>query len=204
MPRIDASNIAEHVRIQDRRVLDAAQALLEERGYADTDMGDIAEAVGLARSSLYRYYPSKDHIVVACVKRAMAPVLDRLQVLRDAHADPVARIHEWLAVQLAFATGPEHATVKLIGEIRHVSPGLQQDIAALHEEPAAVLREAVEAVTAQTGRDPALVMKLISGVVNAGATHALESGQTGEVHQVLLEMIDSLLGVSAVRTEAEE
>ena len=58
MPRIAAANIDEHVRIQNARLTVAAKRLFARQGFASTDMGQIAAAIGLARNSLYRYYPS--------------------------------------------------------------------------------------------------------------------------------------------------
>jgi AcrR family transcriptional regulator len=81
MPRIEAANIEEHVRLQTGRILTAATQLFRDLGYRGTDMEDIAQAVGLARNSLYRYYPNKDHILLACVLRDMVPFVEELQSL---------------------------------------------------------------------------------------------------------------------------
>ena len=41
----------------------AAFALFEQRGFAATTMDDIADAVGVGRRTLFRYYPSKNDIL---------------------------------------------------------------------------------------------------------------------------------------------
>lgn len=47
-----------------RVILDAAAALLAERG-ASVSMADIAEAAGVGRATVYRYFPSRDALLDA-------------------------------------------------------------------------------------------------------------------------------------------
>lgn len=46
-----------------RDIIDAAMALFEERGFDDVPMAAVAEAAGVARRTLYRYFPTKEEIV---------------------------------------------------------------------------------------------------------------------------------------------
>ena len=114
MPRIEAAKIEEHVRLQTGRILAAATQLFRELGYRGTDMEDIAQAVGLARNSLYRYYPNKDHILLACVLRDMVPFVEELKSLEVRYPDPLPRISAWLDTQIEIATSPAHATMELM------------------------------------------------------------------------------------------
>lgn len=66
----------------DRRrdeIVEAAAMLFEKRGYHDTGMDDIAEAVGLRKPTLYHYVRSKAEIVVWIHNAVMARVLDNLE-----------------------------------------------------------------------------------------------------------------------------
>lgn len=57
--------VREDNRIQTRRALaDAAMALFFEHGYADVTMADIAGAAGVSRRTAFRYFPSKDDLVM--------------------------------------------------------------------------------------------------------------------------------------------
>ncbi|MGH3259142.1 MAG: helix-turn-helix domain-containing protein, partial [Streptosporangiaceae bacterium] len=47
-----------------RVILDAAAALLAERGES-VSMADIAEAAGVGRATVYRYFPTKDALLDA-------------------------------------------------------------------------------------------------------------------------------------------
>jgi AcrR family transcriptional regulator len=47
------------------RILAAALALIGRRGVRRLGMQEIAEAAGVSRGTLYRYFPSRDHVLVA-------------------------------------------------------------------------------------------------------------------------------------------
>jgi AcrR family transcriptional regulator len=176
MPRIEAPTIQEHVRIQTERVLDAASQLFRKQGLQGTDMGHIASAVGLARNSLYRYYPNKEHILVACVQRDMAPVVRKFEALEQGIPEPRGRIDAWIDMAIDIATSPAHATLELMSEIQEASPELKQQIMNLHLLPNVVLENAVKAVIGRQRRDPALVTAMIAGMVQSGAGQAIRRG----------------------------
>jgi AcrR family transcriptional regulator len=173
MPRIDAASIEEHVRRQTARILDAATRLFREQGYRNTDLEDISGAVGLARNSLYRYYPGKDHILVACVRRDMLPFIDELQTLVERFPDPHERIGAWLDAQLDMATSPAHATMEMMAEIRQGDPALRRELTALHQLPNQVIETAVSEVLKGRRRDVRLVTALVGGLVEAAARQAM-------------------------------
>ncbi|HTM84670.1 MAG TPA: helix-turn-helix domain-containing protein, partial [Mycobacterium sp.] len=52
-----------------RRMLDAAETLLGDKGIRATTMIDVAEAAGVSRSWLYRHFPDKQSLVGAAVIR---------------------------------------------------------------------------------------------------------------------------------------
>jgi AcrR family transcriptional regulator len=52
-------------------ILDAARALLSEKGYAAMFMDELAAQVGISKPTLYSHFPTKDEIVVATAVREM-------------------------------------------------------------------------------------------------------------------------------------
>jgi len=193
MPRIEAATIQEHVRIQTGRVLDAASVLFRKQGFHGTDMSHIAAAVGLARNSLYRYYPNKEHILVACVQRDMAPFMERIEALEQGFPDPRARIDAWIDMSIDIATSPAHATLELISEIQEASPELRQQIVQLHLGPNTVLENAVKGVLGRQRRDPALVTAMVSGMVQSGAAQAIRRNTQVAVKRELKSAVARLL-----------
>jgi AcrR family transcriptional regulator len=59
-----------------QRILDAAFQCVSEVGLGRTTVEDVARAAGLARQTIYRYFPSKDHLILALVLREEEKFLD--------------------------------------------------------------------------------------------------------------------------------
>lgn len=59
---------------EDRReaILDAALALFEHIGFQDISMSLLAERTGVAKGTLYLYFPTKEAVFLALYERAMA------------------------------------------------------------------------------------------------------------------------------------
>src|SRR5205809_7698169 len=66
------------------RVLDAAFQCVGRVGLGRTTVEDVARTAGLARQTIYRYFPSKDHLIMALVLREEEKFLDGV---RSAFAD---------------------------------------------------------------------------------------------------------------------
>jgi TetR/AcrR family fatty acid metabolism transcriptional regulator len=69
-----------------RTILDGAKRVFARRGYHDTNISHICEAMGIARGTLYQYFTSKKDVFAAIVEEMLTRV-------RDAVArEPVVRI----------------------------------------------------------------------------------------------------------------
>ena len=51
------------------RVLDAAEAMVQERGLAAVSFQQLADAVGLSKASVFHHFPNKDEMAKALVDR---------------------------------------------------------------------------------------------------------------------------------------
>ncbi len=51
----------------DRRVLRAAHDLLLRKGYTSLSIDEVAERAGSAKSTLYRRWPTKDHLILSVI-----------------------------------------------------------------------------------------------------------------------------------------
>ena len=193
MPKISAASIEEHIRVQNGRILDAASELFSAKGYRGTDMGDIAKAMGLARNSLYRYYSSKDHILVAVLQRDMIPYVDRIRALEKDISNPRERIDAWLDLQIELATGPCHAMMKMLGDMRDASQELRAEIGALHEPPGDVLNAAVTEFMKDTQRDVSAICVMIAGMVQSAGGLAMESNRAMSVARELKNSVGKIL-----------
>jgi AcrR family transcriptional regulator len=71
-------SIASHRRAVQAAVLDAAAALVAERGLTGVSMSEVAKRTGLGRATLYKYFPDVDSILVAWHQRQVGEHLQQL------------------------------------------------------------------------------------------------------------------------------
>ncbi len=84
---------AAHAEAQRTRILDAAQRCFIEQGFHAAAMASIAEAAGISTGLIYRYFESKDAIVLAIIERELEERRARIAELHSS-ADLVARLLE--------------------------------------------------------------------------------------------------------------
>jgi len=78
---------------RERRVLDAAERLVYERGVHEVGMDELIDRTGLGKATVYRLYPTKDALIGAYLQR----LADRILAAIDAdaqrlHDDPAAAV----------------------------------------------------------------------------------------------------------------
>jgi AcrR family transcriptional regulator len=104
-----AQSSAERRRAQ---IVRAAARLFERKGYHNTGMDDIAEAVGLRKPTLYHYVRSKAEIVVWIHNDVMNPLLQRLETNVARDIDPREGLRQVVADILEIMeTKPGHLRV---------------------------------------------------------------------------------------------
>jgi AcrR family transcriptional regulator len=69
-------------------LLHASMALFNEQGYRETSMEQIAAAVGMPTSGIYRYFSGKSDILATVMRRAADRISGELSVILGADADP--------------------------------------------------------------------------------------------------------------------
>ncbi len=66
MPKVSQ----EHLDARRQQIIDAARSRFADRGFAGTSMSDIITESGLSNGAIYRYFKSKDEIVIAVCEQA--------------------------------------------------------------------------------------------------------------------------------------
>jgi AcrR family transcriptional regulator len=78
-------------------ILDATNRLLAEKSYETMSMDDIANAVGIAKGSLYRHFPSKEALAAAVMIRLLRSTRGALESLPETlpAAEKLRGLLEW-------------------------------------------------------------------------------------------------------------
>jgi AcrR family transcriptional regulator len=71
-------------------ILDATGSLVQSRGLLAVTMSHIAEATGIGRATLYKYFPDVEMILSAWHQRHVEAHLAELRAIQERTADPVA------------------------------------------------------------------------------------------------------------------
>ncbi len=78
------------------KILDAAEGFFAQRGFAGVGISEIAEAVGLGKSSLFHHFRSKVHLYAAVVARILADIETELTRTLAAGGTAQARLERWI------------------------------------------------------------------------------------------------------------
>jgi AcrR family transcriptional regulator len=132
VPRLWDDTIQAHRAAVRDAILDTTAALVGEHGLLSVTMSQIAEATGIGRATLYKYFPDVEAILVAWHERQISAHLAQLAELRDQAGDPGQRLQAVLEAYALIAhdrfshqdPGPEVAA--LLHRGAHLTRAQQQ------------------------------------------------------------------------------
>lgn len=89
------------------RLVDAATELFYQHGFRAIGVDEIAARSGVTKTTLYRYFESKDELAAACLTRLALEDLDQLMAIAQRHPDdPVAQIRAIVTAAAVKVTQP--------------------------------------------------------------------------------------------------
>jgi AcrR family transcriptional regulator len=95
-----------------RRLVDAAEEIVREQGAGSLRLDSVGEIVGLHRSSVYRYFDSKEELLTAVVVQATLRVGREVIDAMGVSARPEQFLVEGLAMAMArIASDPVHRSL---------------------------------------------------------------------------------------------
>src|SRR5947199_253172 len=82
-----------HRREREELIIRAAEEVLQEKGYYEASMDEIAARVGIAKGTIYTHFPGKEELVFAFFSLFSPKVYDRLLLGDDlSHEDLVKHL----------------------------------------------------------------------------------------------------------------
>jgi AcrR family transcriptional regulator len=108
-------------RARREQLLDAASALVAERGFHSVGILDIGAAAGVSGSAIYRHFASKHDILVALLDRVIDALLAGAQEVAARDEDPASALEELVDRHVAFALG-NRAVIAVYDQESHNLP----------------------------------------------------------------------------------
>jgi AcrR family transcriptional regulator len=168
---VDAARSRAEQRAQ--RFLDAAFALIDEKGTTEFTIQEIVERSKQSLRAFYEYFDGKDELVLALFEETVREARDDIRAAVDAESDPLARLrvfvtrlHEWCDPA---DTPPTHG--------RHAIMEFAMHLAAVN----------AERVRAALAPDMRLLRELVEAAAGAGAIRVRDTRRSAAlVHQTVM------------------
>ena len=156
------------------KILDAAEALFARRGFTGVGISEIAEAVGLSKSTLFHHYATKAQLYAAVVERILAEIETGLTRALAVGGTPVERLDRWVdTVCDLLGARPTHARLLLRSlfeddELSHDSENVRaadQRLARIVASMNTLLREGMAGGGLRMANLPHTIQSLIGLVI---------------------------------------
>ncbi len=132
------------IRPKHEELLAAAVRLFRQKGYHDTSMQDLAEAVGIQRGSLYHYIEAKEDLLWEIMDRAMRRLLDAVEPVVTSPAPASEKLRQAVEAHLAVAATHRDELTVLHVELKSLSAPRRQRMLALRDRYEGLFRRVVE------------------------------------------------------------
>lgn len=167
------------------KILDVAEALFAQRGFAGVGLREVADAVGLGKSSLFHHFRSKVQLHLEVLGRVLARIEERVAPAQSAALPPMQKLDRWLDLLVdALVEQPASARLLLRGLFEDdalppdADPAVdtaERRIASLLAGVRAILREGIE----QGAFRAVSVAHTVQTLIGATVYH-FASGEFGE------------------------
>jgi AcrR family transcriptional regulator len=178
LPKVDQ----EHLDARRQQIVDAARDRFATHGFAHTSMADIVTESGLSTGAIYRYFGSKEEIIIAVCEQAseafpealttesMGGFLEHVRVLaRDkGHARLIAQIYAEAAVSPALGKIVERQLAMMRARVAELIPDSRTGEAeAIAEAFVAVSTGYSQQLAIRGDLDPAPFTKALAAILQA-------------------------------------
>ena len=96
MPKLWTDTIEAHREAVRQAALDVTAELVVHHGLRSVTMSQIADATGIGRATLYKYFADVEAVLLAWHEREIGRHLRQLEQVRDSTAEPWARLEDVL------------------------------------------------------------------------------------------------------------
>ena len=145
MPQAAAeSKRARNQAARRERVIGAAVELASEGGYEAVQMRDVAREADVALGTLYRYFPSKDHLLIAALAEQVSTLQRRLGQKPPRGTNAAERVGDVLRRASRALEREPRLTAALVTALSSADPSVAEAKQEVNDILASVIADAVD------------------------------------------------------------
>jgi AcrR family transcriptional regulator len=165
-----------------REIYDVAARVFHQKGYEQTSMDDIADAVGLLKGSLYHYINSKEDLLYGIAEAVDRTVAERMAANEQLKGPAIERLRAQFYSHTVTA-GLDEDFMTLVQvyyhEFRSLTPEHQREVAALRRAYSNYTRDRMVLAQAEGSVCPDLDVNVIAPAILTMLNGALLSHRIG-------------------------
>ncbi|GAA2946841.1 MAG TPA: TetR family transcriptional regulator [Streptomyces sp.] len=142
-PRPTAPALTERQEARRRRILHAGAQLAGRGGFEAVQMREVADAAGVALGTLYRYFPSKVHLLVALMQEQLQHLHTALRRRPPAADDPAQRVAETLMRAFRALQRDPHLADAMVRALTFADRGVSPEVDAVSRLTTAIVLDAM-------------------------------------------------------------
>jgi AcrR family transcriptional regulator len=174
------------------RVLRAAHELFAERG-AEVTMEEVARRAGVGVGTIYRRFPSKEHLFAAVSQAACAAAQSHLESVAQSERDPLGRLRALVFVQYQRCEAQAALLDPQMAAAGASATEQQELYATLHGMLAQAIAEGQRAGAVRAG-DAAVLAALCLELLGPRAFQNLARVVDGDAEEVAEQVLRFVLG----------
>jgi AcrR family transcriptional regulator len=184
------ATLTESQQARRSRMLQATQELALEGGWDGVQMREVANRAGVALGTLYRYFPSKEHLLVSVMLDEVEQLADRLAIRPPEGDDPVERVIDVLRRANRALNRRPDVTVAMIRALVAGNPDVAPVVSGVRQVMRRIIADALGATGPGDGAgDDVLAIDLLSDVWLAALVSWISGVQ--EPDQVVAKLEDA-------------
>ena len=175
-----------------REIAENAVTLFIEYGFNETSMRQIANTLGIGKSTLYDYFSSKDDIIVFVIQKHLTTLMQRAEAIIAAEGDASEHLEQVMQMHLAFLLENRAFYLRLMFEAQRLKAESQQRIQAGRYAYQDLVKTLIEEGIQQGSFrpvDPTMAMKTLISMMTPVVYTSRPSGTPEEMLDAGLDLI---------------
>lgn len=173
-------------------IMEITTRLFAEKGFLETSMREIAEAVGMGKSTLYDYYKTKDDILVSYFENEIHALTAQVESINQTEQPAVEKLRQALQANLDYLLANKTMYFKLTVEAQRLGMESQKRIQICrHSYQDMICKMIDDGIKEGSFRpvDPLLTMRIILSTLSPVVFTTRPTGTPQEMLNAALDII---------------